>query len=388
MNLKQSLLPQHKIIFSGKTNEYFKIWLSNLLLTIFTFGFYSAWATVRRRRYFYQNTEIAGGRFDYHASPVQILIGRIMLVVFIFLYSIFCAALPAVGDILSLLLLPLIPWLIIRSWRFQARMSSYRGARFDYACDFGRAFWQLLLLPVLMIMVLIGLISLTLYFIADGGELTKLVSALPALIVVGLVGMMFIQSVCQQLAWSLYVNNHSYGGHFFNATLSTKAFIKIMLVSLLIMLPFAATGVWFAWHFISQLFSGRIAADMTVGSLVVNWLMLYMPLLLGGWFSVNYIFVAVRNYVFCRTKLGEKLYLKAALSYLPWMKLQLGNLLLIVFSLGLAAPLAEIRSARYLAEHCWLEGELPAVEANEATEAVAGAFAEEFVPVEGVDLGF
>ncbi|WP_380179928.1 YjgN family protein [Kalamiella sp. sgz302252] len=388
MNLKQSLLPQHKIIFSGKAGEYFKIWLVNLLLTIVTFGIYSAWATVRRRRYFYQNTEIAAGCFDYHASPVQILIGRILLVVFIFLYSAICGVLPMVGNILSLLLLLLVPWLIIRSWRFQARMSSYRGTRFDYACDSGRAYWQLLVLPVLLIMGLMGLISLTLYFIADGGGLTKLVSALPALIIVGLVGMMVIQGICQQMAWSLYINNHSYGGHFFNATLSTKAFIKIMLVSLLIMLPFIATGVWFAWHFISQLFSGRIAADMAVGSLMVNWLMLYIPLLMGCWFSINYIFVAVRNYVFCRTKLGEKLYLKAALSYLPWMKLQLGNLLLIVFSLGLATPLAEIRSARYLAEHCWLEGELPQAAANEATEEVAGAFAEEFVPVEGVELGF
>lgn len=42
----------HRIKFHGKGGEYFAIWLVNALLTIVTLGIYSAWATVRRRRYF------------------------------------------------------------------------------------------------------------------------------------------------------------------------------------------------------------------------------------------------------------------------------------------------------------------------------------------------
>ncbi|HEY3984739.1 DUF898 family protein, partial [Cedecea sp.] len=70
----------HRIKFHGAGGEYFSIWLVNMLLTCLTLGIYSAWATVRSRRYFYGNTELDGDRFDYHAKPVQILIGRLLVI--------------------------------------------------------------------------------------------------------------------------------------------------------------------------------------------------------------------------------------------------------------------------------------------------------------------
>ena len=41
------------IEFKGKAMEYFGIWLANILLTVVTIGIFSAWAKVRRLRYFY-----------------------------------------------------------------------------------------------------------------------------------------------------------------------------------------------------------------------------------------------------------------------------------------------------------------------------------------------
>ena len=40
------------VIFEGKTSEYFGIWIVNLLLSLLTLGIYSAWAKVRRKKYF------------------------------------------------------------------------------------------------------------------------------------------------------------------------------------------------------------------------------------------------------------------------------------------------------------------------------------------------
>lgn len=40
------------ITFSATGSEYFRIWIVNLLLSIVTLGIYSAWAKVRRNRYF------------------------------------------------------------------------------------------------------------------------------------------------------------------------------------------------------------------------------------------------------------------------------------------------------------------------------------------------
>jgi uncharacterized membrane protein YjgN (DUF898 family) len=70
------------IIFEGKVSEYFGIWIVNLSLTLLTLGIYSAWAKVRRKKYFYNNTLIDNVGFDYHAKPTAILKGRIIAVLF------------------------------------------------------------------------------------------------------------------------------------------------------------------------------------------------------------------------------------------------------------------------------------------------------------------
>src|SRR5437016_993839 len=40
-----------RFVFTGTGSEYFRIWVVNLLLTILTFGVFSAWAKVRRLQY-------------------------------------------------------------------------------------------------------------------------------------------------------------------------------------------------------------------------------------------------------------------------------------------------------------------------------------------------
>ncbi|MGH7460351.1 MAG: DUF898 family protein, partial [Longimicrobiales bacterium] len=64
--------------FSGRAGEYFGIWLVNVLLSIVTFGIYSAWAKVRTEQYFYANTRLAGASFEYLARPLSILKGRLI----------------------------------------------------------------------------------------------------------------------------------------------------------------------------------------------------------------------------------------------------------------------------------------------------------------------
>src|SRR5690349_23853928 len=66
--------------FRGSGSEYFRIWIVNLLLSIVTLGIYSAWAKVRRLRYFYGSTSLDGASFEYHGRPIAILKGRIIVV--------------------------------------------------------------------------------------------------------------------------------------------------------------------------------------------------------------------------------------------------------------------------------------------------------------------
>jgi hypothetical protein len=55
--------------FTGTAGEYFRIWIVNLALTILTLGIYSAWAKVRKRRYFYAHTRIAGRKLRIPRPP-------------------------------------------------------------------------------------------------------------------------------------------------------------------------------------------------------------------------------------------------------------------------------------------------------------------------------
>ena len=71
---------QFRFRFTGTGGEYFAIWIVNLLLSIVTLGIYSAWAKVRREKYFHQHTRLAGTGFDYHGRPGAILRGRLLAV--------------------------------------------------------------------------------------------------------------------------------------------------------------------------------------------------------------------------------------------------------------------------------------------------------------------
>ena len=60
--------------FHGSGGEYFRIWIVNLCLTIVTFGIYTAWAKVRRNRYFWASTRIAGAGLEYLEAIIRSLL--------------------------------------------------------------------------------------------------------------------------------------------------------------------------------------------------------------------------------------------------------------------------------------------------------------------------
>ena len=137
-----------QVEFTGKATEYFGIWIVNLLLTILTFGIYSAWAKVRRKKYFYNNTLIDNVGFDYHAKPINILKGRIIAFVFFIGYAFGGQIHPFVSLFFVGLFFLALPWLVVRSSLFNARNTSHRGLRFDFVGKVGEAVRVFILLPI------------------------------------------------------------------------------------------------------------------------------------------------------------------------------------------------------------------------------------------------
>lgn len=147
-----------KLEYHGTGGTLLGISIVNLLLTIITIGIYSFWARTRLRRYFYSETELAGDRFAYHGTAMELLRGWLRAVGLLILVGIVFAALfaltgPTGGDAVptasqalmqvgvSVLYMATLATLVAiavngaRRYRFSR--SSWRGIRFSF-----RGRWQ------------------------------------------------------------------------------------------------------------------------------------------------------------------------------------------------------------------------------------------------------
>src|SRR3954454_19320661 len=111
---------RYPVEFTATAGEYFRIWIVNLALTIVTIGIYSAWAKVRKKRYFYAHTRIADEGFEYRGNPVAILKGRLIAVALIALHSIVVQFSPLAQAVLALAFAIVFPWLYVRPLAFNA----------------------------------------------------------------------------------------------------------------------------------------------------------------------------------------------------------------------------------------------------------------------------
>lgn len=289
--------------FRGNAKDYFGIWIVNVLLSIVTFGIYSAWAKVRRLRYFYGHTFLAGHNFDYHADPKKILIGRGIAFAVLIIYQILIVIHPA----FNLIIIPalfVLPELINRSIAFNARMTSHRNLRFGFTGTYGRALVVYLLLPLLVI-ITFGL-------------------TLPLL---------------SRARWNYVAGNLHYGNARFTADPRLGPLYANLGASALVGLAAAMIGV--------GLFAliGAIADDDdTLSIMQIVPFMIYVGLLFGAVFHG----AGVRNIAISSLKLTGGHAFASKLDRLHFLWIAVSNVIVTVVTLGLMRPWAAIRSWRYV----------------------------------------
>lgn len=378
---------KHAVVFHGKAGEYFSIWLVNALLTAITLGIYSAWATVRRRRYFYGNTEINGDRFDYHAEPIQILKGRLIVVGAIILFYVLMMISPLLGSLVLLAFVAVLPVLVIRNWRYNAIMTSYRGIRFNYLGDVKRAYWVLLGFPLLAGLGMVVLIALA-------GTSGSFIAVLLAAIVI-IPAMVALGGVMRCMQADLYVNRMMFGNSAFKANLYRGAFIKIAFFSILVFLPFLIVGMWLAGSFFTLMLQGALsganAAENLQGSAlaggVFSLVLAYLVFLIGGLVCSCYMVAAHRNYIYSQTVLDGNVQLHSAMKLLPYLGLLFTNSLIVLFSLGLATPVAHVRYVRFMAQATQLTGDLSLLHVSAHGDTARSAVAEEAIGALDINVG-
>lgn len=292
--------------FYGKTGEFFKIWIVNIMLSILTLGIYSAWAKVRTRQYFYSNTLLMNTPFDYLADPIKILKGRLLVLAAFLIYSFSPAISPMFQGLLLLIFIPLFPWVIIKALEFNMYNTAYRNIRFHFNADYLKALWVFIGLP-LLVALSVGLAYP--YFIREQKKFV--------------------------------INHSSYGTSLFNMKASIGAFYAIFFKMLGIFLLLVI--------FIGAISSGLFSFKATLNDpATMEAMLMFIPLLFFPFYMIafGYWYTRLTNLIMNHTTL-QQCQLNSHLESTKICWIFFSNTLAIILSLGLLIPWAMIRTAKY-----------------------------------------
>lgn len=338
--------------FSGRAGEYFGIWFVNLLLSIVTLGIYSAWAKVRTERYFYGNTRLAGASFDYLASPIAILKGRLIAyaVVIALLFS--SQFSPGLYLVLLLAVGLLMPALIVLGLRFRARNSAWRGVSFRFDGGVGEAYGPFMAWPFFSSMTLTLLYPMMYLrqheFVTEGHRFGV-----------------------SRFAFKGMAGGY-YGPYGIAAALVVAGFVGFIVLMGVVGVSSAAAGQ-------SEAASAALGAG-----LIAAMLGLYL-----GIFAVS-IFLRVRyaNLFWNNARIGAHRF-ESSLRVRDMLWIYFSNTVAIVCTIGLAVPWAMVRLARYRAEHFSLLATGGIDDFIAASESRPGAVGAEMIDAfdTGVELG-
>jgi uncharacterized membrane protein YjgN (DUF898 family) len=299
--------------FTGSGAEYFGIWIVNLLLTIVTLGVYSAWAKVRRIQYFYRHTELAGSSFDFHGSPIKILIGRVVALAMLIGYKFSVRLHSPLTLVIVIALVVVMPWLLRNSLRFRLYNSSWRGTRFHFRGSVAGAYRVFLLNGFLTLITLYGMAP----FMHQR-----------------------LKAYQHNNSWfgRTPLSFHARVGQFYGLYLLLLA--AIVAFALVVGLSGIGAGMGTLFRIQSQ--GGHPNPQAVIKVLAV----LYGVLILLG-VSIGPIFHAlITNMIWNNTRLGEhRIECRMSPIQLAWITLS--NFVLVVLTLGLFVPWAMVRLAKF-----------------------------------------
>lgn len=340
------------IEFRGKATEYFGIWIVNLALTVITIGVFSAWAKVRRKRYFLGNTYIDGHAFDYHAKGKQLLIGRVLVVAVLVGQSFIEEISPFVAfGTLLVIIFVLLPWVINRSLSFNARMTSWRNVRFNFRPSFWGALGTMILMPA------VGVLTLGL-----------------------------LMPVATGMGANYIVRRHSFGTASFDSNPSLGDYylaglqaVGAGIVVLVVLYPIA--------HFGTMLMIPEVdPTDMQlVGLLAGN--LLPILIAIAVLIVIEFYGALSRKIIVNAIALSGGHRFRATITGTEYTWIRVSNAIVQTVTLFLMRPWAAVRDWRYNCNHIKV---LPAGDLGgfvDSARPAGGAFGSEYVDVVGFDFG-
>jgi uncharacterized membrane protein YjgN (DUF898 family) len=356
-----------RFAFTGDGAEYFRIWVVNLLLTLATLGIYSAWAKVRKTRYFWQNTRLDGHAFDYHGDPRAILLGRAIAVVLLVAYTFAFDVSRNAGLTVIVLLCLVGPWLFMRAQRFKLVNTSWRGLRFGFEASTRDAYR--VVLPPLVIWFSSTVVT------ALASERVGLFSAAGAVSVVLLPWMHHRLKAYQH-------DRARFGERRFGFISATPGFYAVYFKAGLLSAAAVAIGgsmLVAAFALAAMGEDDVFAYFAAVAAIVVG--------IVGYLVAWPYFAARLQAVVWGHTRMGD-VHFGTAIRAGPLFKLTLKNVLLTLVTAGLYWPFAAVALARYRVECMRAESDEPLVSLAEATRAAPGlAAGDAALDAFGLDIG-
>lgn len=297
--------------FEGSGRIYFRIWITNLLLSLLTLGIYSAWAKVRREQYFCRHLRLDGATFDYHANPKAILLGRIVFFLAAGAYSLTRFMPASLAALVTLGAVLLFPWMIVRSLQFRAANTSYRGLRFNFRGRYREA---------LNIYLGYGLLT----FLTLG-------LALPL--------MLWRQK-------KFVIEHLGYGANAFGFYATRTMFYKALWLPTL--LVFALFGGLFAAFAVFGKSLLLVLTILFVSKLIIPWLIL--TVLVINFLVIPYTRMRALNVAWSQTRIND-VQCVCRQRFPGYAATQLSNGILMLLSFGLFRPWAAVRMLQYRVTH-------------------------------------
>jgi uncharacterized membrane protein YjgN (DUF898 family) len=236
--------------------------------------------------------------------------------------------------------------------RFNARNSSYRNIRFNFEGEYWEAFGVYILWGMLAVITLF-----TTYPLA------------------------------RRARDQYNINNHTFGGRYFEAKIPGWPMYKTYLLAALIAIGGAIV--------LAILMGGAAAAGLDIKSMNPKQPLTILPfmLLIGGAYMVllltltTFVGTRVFNLALNNTVLADRFHFEASLSSGRMVWLIISNLVLTVVTLGLFYPWAATRIARYRCERFAVIGSAEMDNFVSETALAQGAIGEEIASFLDVDIG-
>lgn len=368
----------HTFIFHGKGLNYFLISLVNVLLSIITLGIYIPWAMVRSRCYVYENLELNGARFGYHAKGGALFLSWFVLLVLYVGVIIINQSQPLVAMLIMLFLMIVTPFLLVKSLQYNALMTTLNNVRFSFHCPMKSAWWVMMGLPVLLLCLVAGVLFVAFKMMFSDFYSNGIIVKIAVLIILGFVGMGITNGYVYAKWLKLMGKGGQYGMHKFDINVSTQQCIKIGLFSLAILVPF----ILLIMHFLVPIFSSMAmlemmgeADEMAQFALVSQFqkqiLACYLLYFAAILLSSAYIWQAYRNHFMNGLTLADGRIRFSSTLTLHGVVLQIFLLAVVsMVTCGIAYPWMKMRFIRYQAAHSHLAGKLDSIDLADHDEKV------------------